>query len=163
MTNSRSLNDAAAAVYDAFTMKHITLAVAESCTGGLISKTITDLPGASEFFLGGVVSYSNALKQELLKVRRGTLEKCGAVSRECAQEMAKGVRELAGSDVGISATGIAGPSGGTPDKPVGLVFIAFSSEDRSDSRELHLAVGRLEIREKTTLGALALAVEASCR
>ena len=104
----------------------MTLAAAESCTGGLLAKRITDIPGASAVFGFGTVTYANEAKEKLLGVRHETLEAFGAVSSETAREMAEGVRKLAGSDLGIGITGIAGPGGGTPEKPVGLVYIALS-------------------------------------
>lgn len=106
--------------------KGLQLSVAESCTGGLAQKMITDVPGASESFLGGVVSYSNSLKQSLLDVSSKTLLEHGAVSEQCAQEMAQGIKNLTKSDVGISVTGVAGPDGGTREKPVGTVCFGFS-------------------------------------
>lgn len=101
-----------------------TIATAESCTGGLVSHRITTVAGSSAYFVGGIVSYSNALKESLLGVSREVLERYGAVSRECALAMARGVRARTGADVGVSTTGIAGPGGATPTKPVGLVYIA---------------------------------------
>lgn len=107
--------------------KELTLATAESCTGGLIAARLTDLPGSSQYFKGGVVSYSNELKEKFLGVPRQILEKHGAVSRETALAMAEGIRNRASSDIGLSVTGIAGPGGDTPDKPLGLVYIALSA------------------------------------
>jgi nicotinamide-nucleotide amidase len=106
-----------------------TLALAESCTGGLIASRITDVPGASEIFLGGVVSYTNAAKEKFLGVQAQTLSTHGAVSEEVAREMALGAREKFGSDFAIAVTGIAGPGGGTTEKPVGTMFIALASAD----------------------------------
>ncbi|MFI3168160.1 MAG: competence/damage-inducible protein A [Bacillota bacterium] len=103
--------------------KNITLSVAESCTGGFVSKQITDMAGVSKIYLGGVCSYSNSSKQTLLGVSAKTLEKYGAVSAETAKEMACGVAKALGADVGISTTGIAGPTGGTEEKPLGLVYV----------------------------------------
>lgn len=103
------------------------LAIAESCTGGLVSSMITSVPGSSAYFLGGVVSYANAAKAIALQVSQDSLERWGAVSEQVALEMARGVRKLLGASYGISITGIAGPGGGTADKPVGLVWFAISS------------------------------------
>jgi nicotinamide-nucleotide amidase len=115
-----------------------TLAVAESCTGGLIGSRITDVPGSSEYFLLGVVSYANEAKQQLLGVHAETLAAPGAVSVETAEEMAEGVRRLAGSDLALATTRIAGPGGGTPEKPVGTVCIALSWERGAWSRRYQL-------------------------
>jgi len=103
-----------------------TLAVAESCTGGLLGHRITNVPGSSEYFLGGVVAYAYEAKERLLGVEHNTLYKHGAVSRETALEMARGARGAFGADVGLSVTGIAGPAGGLPEKPVGLTWVAVS-------------------------------------
>ena len=119
-----------------------TIAVAESCTGGLIAKRITDVSGCSDVFVGGCITYSNELKQKLLGVRAETLEKFGAVSAQTAVEMAKGVRERTGSDIGISATGIAGPGGGSEEKPVGTVYIGISTEKGEEWRKLSLSPRR---------------------
>lgn len=104
-----------------------TLALAESCTGGLVSDCVTDVPGSSTYFLGAIVAYSNAAKQALLGVRSETLQAFGAVSAECAAEMAQGARRALGADVAVSVTGIAGPGGGAADKPVGLTFFHLSA------------------------------------
>ena len=106
----------------------MTIAVAESCTGGLIGHRLTDVPGSSSYFLAGVVAYSNAAKRELLGVRGETLERFGAVSTETAKEMAAGIRQLSRADLGLATTGIAGPGGGTADKPVGTVCVALAWE-----------------------------------
>lgn len=104
------------------------VATAESCTGGLVSKRITEVSGASAVFDCGVCSYSNEIKSKVLGVRKDTLEVLGAVSAETAMQMAEGVKKLAGADIGISTTGIAGPTGGTPEKPVGLVYVGVSTD-----------------------------------
>jgi PncC family amidohydrolase len=102
-----------------------TIATAESCTGGLIGDSLTDIPGSSDYFLGGVIAYADSVKQSVLGVRPGTLSVLGAVSEETAMQMARGARRLLGADYALSVTGIAGPSGGTRHKPVGLVYIAL--------------------------------------
>lgn len=107
--------------------KKLKIATAESCTGGLISKMITDVSGASEVFDCGVCSYANEIKAKVLGVREEDLREFGAVSKEVAMQMAQGVRELSGADIGISTTGIAGPTGGSEEKPVGTVFIGVST------------------------------------
>jgi PncC family amidohydrolase len=109
--------------------KKLTLALAESCTGGLIGDRITNVPGSSGYFVGGIVAYSYEAKEKLLGVHHDTLYDHGAVSVETASEMAHGVRRVLGTDVGISVTGIAGPGGGLPGKPVGLVYISLSARD----------------------------------
>lgn len=106
----------------------LTLATAESCTGGLLGHRLTNVSGSSDYYLGGVISYHNAIKTALLKVNPLLLEREGAVSNPVARQMARGVCRLMGADLGIGITGIAGPSGGTAEKPVGLVFIALAME-----------------------------------
>ena len=120
----------------------LTLSAAESCTGGLIAKRITDIPGCSDVFFGGCVTYTNEVKQRLLGVSAETLDAHGAVSSETAIEMARGVRERTGSDIGISATGIAGPGGGTDETPVGTVFLGISTKDGESYRKLSLSARR---------------------
>jgi len=105
-----------------------TLALAESCTGGFIANGITNVPGAAEIFPGGIIAYSNGVKEKFLGVRHETLKKHGAVSEAVAREMAEGARERFGADFAIAVTGIAGPGGGTKGKPVGTVFIALASD-----------------------------------
>ena len=111
------------------TARRLTLAVAESCTGGLIGHRLTNVPGSSVYFLGGVVAYAYEAKEHLLGVQHNTLYEYGAVSEETVREMARGVRRVLGADIGVAVTGIAGPSGGLPDKPVGLAWIALSARD----------------------------------
>jgi PncC family amidohydrolase len=108
---------------------HLTLSTAESCTGGLIGHRLTNVPGSSDYFLGGVIAYANEIKKRVLGVSHQTLETHGAVSAETAIEMARGARRLLNTDMAISVTGIAGPGGGTFDKPVGLVYIALAAPD----------------------------------
>jgi nicotinamide-nucleotide amidase len=112
-----------------------TIAVAESCTGGLIAHRITEIPGSSNYFLRGVVAYSNQAKEELLGVPSAILKKYGAVSREVAEHMARGVREQSGAALGVATTGIAGPTGGTPQTPVGRVFIALATDEMLEVKQ----------------------------
>ena len=118
-------------VVQEMTARGLTLATAESCTGGLMGKRITDVPGASACYLGGVVSYQNEVKENLLGVRHETLITKGAVSEDTACQMAQGVRKALGADIGISTTGVAGPGGGTPEKPVGLIYVGISTKDKT--------------------------------
>ena len=119
--------------------KGLTLSAAESCTGGLIAKRMTDVAGSSEVFLGGCVTYTNEVKMKLVGVRAETLEKYGAVSKETAAEMARGVRLALGTDIGVSTTGIAGPGGGTEETPVGTVFVGISTEEGEYVKKLSLS------------------------
>ena len=112
----------------------LTLSVAESCTGGLLSHRLTNVPGSSDYFIGGVVAYSYDAKERVLAVRHDTLYDHGAVSEQTALEMARGARRLFHTDVALSITGISGPGGGLPDKPVGLTYIALSARDREVCR-----------------------------
>ena len=131
--------------------KGLTLSCAESCTGGLVAKTVTDVSGCSDVFVGGVVSYANEVKINVLGVCADDLSKHGAVSETVAKQMADGVRRVCGADIGISTTGIAGPGGGTKDKPVGTVYIGFSYLDCSEAFNLALdnSLSRDEIRHLT--------------
>ncbi len=116
-------------VGDALRERGLTLSTAESCTGGLVAHRITNVSGSSDYYNGGVIAYANEVKVGILRVAREILKDKGAVSAECAKAMANGVRTLLDSDIGISTTGIAGPTGGTPDKPVGLVYIALATKE----------------------------------
>ncbi len=131
-----------------------TLALAESCTGGLIANRVTDVPGASEIFPGGVVSYANAAKQKFLGVRAESLAQHGAVSEPVAREMAAGAREQFGSDFALAVTGIAGPGGGTPEKPVGTVFIALATAEGVEVRKLLNVWERATFKQVTATQAL---------
>ena len=115
--------------------RHLTLAVAESCTGGLIGHRITNVPGSSTYFLGGIISYAYEAKERLLGVSHDTLYDFGAVSEQTAHEMARGVRRTLRTDIGISVTGIAGPGGASPGKPVGLTWVGLSAGDSEQARE----------------------------
>lgn len=130
---------------------NITIATAESCTGGLISEMLTDVPGISRVFMGGAVTYSNEAKMEYLGVKEQTLKAHGAVSRETAAEMAEGIRKRLKTDIGISVTGIAGPGGGTDEKPVGLVYVGLSGDGGTITKELRLSGNRKKIRTITAL------------
>lgn len=135
-----------------------TCATAESCTGGGIAYAMTQVAGASDYLMSGVVSYSNDAKERLLGVQRTTLDRVGAVSAECAAEMATGARRRLGVDIAIASTGIAGPSGATARKPVGLVYVAVAGPDGTEVRELSLTGGRPDIMLESIREALTLAV-----
>ncbi|AFM42115.1 competence/damage-inducible protein CinA-like protein [Desulfosporosinus acidiphilus SJ4] len=133
---------------------HLTVSTAESCTGGLLGAALTQEPGSSEFYLGGVVSYSNSLKQQLLGVNEKTLGLFGAVSEEVAKEMAEGIRTRSGSDFAVSTTGIAGPGGGSDLKPVGLVYIGFASTEKVYAQKFQFYGERESVRQLTVQAAL---------
>ena len=129
---------------------------AESCTGGLLAKIITEVPGSSECFDCGFVTYSNEQKTKCLGVNKETLEEFGAVSKQTALEMCKGAKEKAGADIAVGITGIAGPGGGTPEKPVGLVYVGVCTDEIHGVVKLNLAGSRDIVRERTSLYALDL-------
>ena len=133
-----------------------TLAVAESCTGGLIGERLTDVAGSSAYFIEGAITYSNESKIKTLNVSPELIEKHGAVSAEVCEAMAKGMREKAQTDYAISVTGIAGPSGGTEEKPVGLVFVGFADENEVKSIKINLPGDRFLIRWRSSQFALDL-------
>ena len=144
---------------DLLRQRQLTLAVAESCTGGLLAAHITDIPGSSDYFLGGVVSYSNQVKERLLRVPARMIKQHGAVSAATARRMASGVRQLLQADLALAVTGIAGPSGATPDKPLGLTYVAISSSEGEQYRR-HLWGGdRSQNREWSAKAALELLLE----
>ncbi|HEX3043780.1 MAG TPA: competence/damage-inducible protein A [Bacillota bacterium] len=132
------------------------LATAESCTGGLIAHRITNIPGSSDYFLGGVNSYSNELKVKLVDVPAETIQKYGAVSSETATAMAIGIRKKTGAGIGLAVTGIAGPGGGTPEKPVGLVYFAVSSNEGTTSESRIFPFDRIGNKEASAQAALVL-------
>ena len=136
--------------------KKLTLALGESCTGGLVAHRLTNVPGSSSYVLGGIIAYSNEAKERLLGVRHETLEEHGAVSAETAIEMARGARTARGADVGLSVTGIAGPGGGTPDKPVGLVYVALAAGDWEQVKRLVWSGSREENKAQSAEVALVL-------
>lgn len=133
---------------------NLTLAVAESCTGGLISHKITNVPGSSDYFDRGVVSYSNRSKLELLDVQEDTLYEHGAVSKDVAAQMAEGIKSLAGTEVGLSTTGIAGPGGGTEEKPVGLVYVGIAVKKKVRIKKFVFQGDRWENKESAAIKAL---------
>ena len=134
----------------------LTVSAAESVTGGLIGSRLTDVAGSSDYYLGGVVAYSNDAKVKLLGVKQETLAAHGAVSEPTAREMAEGVRRSFGTDIGLAVTGIAGPGGATRDKPVGLMWLAISAKDYSEARSIRLSGDRLQNKAGTAEEALRL-------
>ena len=144
-------------VVEELKQRGLTLATAESCTGGLIGKRITDIPGSSACYVGGVISYSNDVKMQLLGVKQQTLSQYGAVSEQTACEMAEGVRRCTGADIGLSTTGVAGPDGGTEEKPVGLVYIGLSTAQGTRAiRFLRTGAKRDRVRRMASSTALDL-------
>lgn len=133
-----------------------TLAIAESCTGGLISNRITDVAGSSKYFKLGVVAYSDKIKENILWVPGSLIRKHGAVSRQVALEMAEGVRAIANTDIGMGVTGIAGPTGGTKTKPVGLVYIALVTNKKQIVKEFRFRGSRKDIKFQASEAALNL-------
>lgn len=133
-----------------------TVAVAESCTAGLLSNLLTYISGSSQYFTLGVVAYNNKVKQNVLSIPASLIAKNGAVSQAVARRMAESVRKLAKTDFGIAITGIAGPTGGTPEKPVGTVFIALDSQKKKPCTKFHFSGSRSAIRKKTALKTLEL-------
>ena len=145
-----------AVVGEALRRRNLTLALAESCTGGYVANQFTNVSGASAYVLGGVVAYSNAAKTGLLNVDPAVLEAEGAVSRKVALQMAQGVRKLLKADIGVSTTGIAGPTGGTPEKPVGTVWIGYAGASGEKARLLHLKQDRMLNKALTSTAVLNL-------
>lgn len=145
--------DLAAVVLELCRSRKLTLAVAESCTGGLLGERLTNIPGSSDVFLGGVIAYHNDLKKGLLGVVPQDLEKHGAVSEAVALQMAAGIRAKTTAGVGISITGVAGPGGGTPEKPVGLVWVGIDGPEHK-ARRFHVGGDRAEIRQRAAQAAL---------
>jgi PncC family amidohydrolase len=137
-----------------------TIASAESCTGGGIAYRITTIPGSSAYFVGGIVAYTNDLKAKLLGVRQETLDQRGAVSEECAREMAEGICRMTGASIGVSTTGIAGPSGATNRKPVGLIYIACASPSGTTVHEVRWRNTRAKHMHDATEYALRLILDA---
>lgn len=136
--------------------KRKNIAVAESCTGGLLSNLLTQIPGSSKYFILGIVAYSNKAKENILKLPRDIIARKGAVSKDAAGLLAKSARLTAKTDFGIGVTGIAGPGGGSKEKPVGTVFIAVDSKNKRICKEFNFTGNRLAIRKKAALKALEL-------
>ena len=139
--------------------KKLTLCTAESCTGGGIGAALTAVPGSSEVFLGGIISYTNGVKNRILGVPRDLLDTLGAVSAPVAEAMARGARSAVGADLAVSVTGLAGPGGDEYGNPVGTVFLGFADGERSLSREYHFPGDRARVRAAAVQAALALVLE----
>lgn len=134
----------------------LTLATAESCTGGFIGNLVTDVPGSSDYYVGGIIAYSNNTKTRLLGVKVATLRRSGAVSSAVVKEMAHGVRVRLRADVGIAVSGIAGPAGGTKKKPTGLVYVGLASDNHVCSQKFRFSGSRREVKEQAAAAALGL-------
>jgi nicotinamide-nucleotide amidase len=143
-------------VLDLCRTRGLTLATAESCTGGMVAARLTGVPGASDVFIGGVVAYANAAKANELGVPQEVLDLHGSVSAETAAAMARGVRARLGADIGVAVTGVAGPDGGTEEKPVGLVFVHAAGPDGEEARRTELPGDREMIRGRATAASLHL-------
>lgn len=157
-TNDADILERSARLADLLRARGWSCATAESCTGGLIGHRITALAGSSDYFMGGIIAYTNTAKRQLLGVPGDILEQVGAVSPECAGAMAEGTRTAFATEIGISSTGIAGPSGATARKPVGLIYIAVATPETTEIRELRLTGDRLSNIRQTASQALDLAI-----
>lgn len=158
-----NLDELASRVIEIFREKGLSLAFAESCTGGMIAETITNVAGASDIFYGSAVTYVNSAKEHILGVTRETLEKHGAVSSECAEEMACGARRVYGADVAMSVTGIAGPGGGSDGKPVGTVWFGLATKDGAETFRRRFDGDRAAVRRQTVEEVLRRLAEAGAR
>ena len=136
--------------------KKYTISCAESCTGGLLTDRLTNVPGSSAYVKGAVVAYSNEVKMNILHVKQETLNNFGSVSEETAKEMAENVRKVLNTDIGVSITGLAGPGGGTPQKPVGLVYIGISGPNGDKVEQFNFNGPRTDVKEKVVEAALVL-------
>ena len=141
------------------TKMNLTIATAESCTGGLIAHTLTNVSGSSDYFDRGIVSYSNTAKIELLDIPDALINKYGAVSKQVAQAMAENVRKKSKTDIGLATTGIAGPTGGTPEKPVGLVYISISTHDKIKVQRFQFKGDRIQNKKSTCDAALQMLLD----
>jgi PncC family amidohydrolase len=146
-------------VSDQLKKQRLTVATAESCTGGLIAHTLTNISGSSNYFDRGIVSYSNEAKMEVLGVPEDLLREYGAVSEQVAKAMAEGVKTKSNVDIGIATTGIAGPTGGTKEKPVGLVYIAISTSKGTIVKRFQFSGDRLQNKESTCNAALQMLLD----
>ncbi len=157
-------NNQPAKIGELLRSKGLWLATAESCTGGLLGHLITSIAGSSDYYLGGLITYSNETKENWLGVAHSTLAQFGAVSRETVQEMARGVRNVFGEKIqpekilGISISGIAGPGGGSPEKPVGTVWVGISGADGEDAVKFHFQGGRGEVKCRSAEKAMELLI-----
>lgn len=158
-----NLDELALRVIEIFREKGLSLALAESCTGGMIAETITNVAGASDIFYGSAVTYVNSAKEHILGVAHETLEKHGAVSSECAEEMACGARSVYGADVAMSVTGIAGPGGGSEAKPVGTVWFGLATKDGAETFRRRFDGDRAAVRRQTVEEVLRRLAEAGAR
>ncbi len=158
-----NLDELASRVIEIFREKGLSLALAESCTGGMIAETITNVAGASDIFYGSAVTYVNSAKEHILGVAHETLEKHGAVSSECAEEMACGARRVYGADVAMSVTGIAGPGGGSEAKPVGTVWFGLATKDGAETFRRRFDGDRAAVRRQTVEEVLRRLAEAGAR
>jgi len=156
MKCASAVNKSSQGIRSILVKKRLTLSVCESCTGGMLGSIITHVPGSSKYFLGGIIAYSNDIKRRIVGVPSYVLKKYGAVSPEVAGKMAQGVRRVFKSDIGIGITGIAGPSGGSRKKPVGLVYISLSYKKSILVKKLLLKGGRDQIRKRVCKEALSL-------
>jgi nicotinamide-nucleotide amidase len=157
-TSNAAIRDAAARVLDACRVRRLKVASAESCTGGLVAGALTEIPGSSDVFDLGLVTYSNAAKQRMLGVAAVILERHGAVSRQTAEAMAEGALAVSRADLAVAITGIAGPGGGSPGKPVGLVHLAAAARDgeRLHREKRYGDIGRCRVRKAAVAEALAM-------
>ena len=161
MLTDKMIEALAAKLVAALKAKGLTVATAESCTGGLVAGAITEVPGASEVLLMGVVSYTRMAKLKVLGVKAETYDNLTAYSAEVAEEMATGIAKLSGADIVISTTGLAGPGGGTPEKPVGFVYIATGKPDDLQIRRWAFTGSRSDIRRQAVFEALSSALDAA--
>ena len=141
------------------TEKKLTIACAESCTGGLLTSRLTDVAGSSAYVQGGIVSYSNEIKNSILKVKAETLKNFGAVSEQTARQKSANVRELFKTDIGVGITGIAGPGGGSAEKPVGTVYISVSNYDKTFVKKFNFSGSRQEIKNQSCDAAIKMVME----